>query len=196
MGPEGKRHRVSVTAQEIISAAQQSVASAGIAKELILTEKAATVLYLQNKRERISEALVEACESVRIEDLDIIKSIDGIRNVTGATFLAELGDFSKFGSYKQIIAFAGLDPSINQSGQHEGVSKISKRGNRHLRRIIFTITMCAIRSDNVFREYFLKRKKEGLAPMKAVLACSHKIIRVIFAMLTHRTFFKKEVAVV
>lgn len=191
--PGEARKRVQVTAEEIMREAKGSVASAGVAKEMILSEKVATVLYLQGKQERITEALVEACEALRIEDLEIIKSLDGVGNITGATFLAELGDISKFTSYKHVVAFAGLDPSIYQSGQHEGHGRISKRGNRHLRRIIFMMTMCAIRSENVFKAYFLKRKQEGLPPMKAVLATAHKLIRVIFSMLSHRTLFKKEV---
>lgn len=192
--PDEKRKRVLVTAQEIISAAKSSVASAGVAKELILSEKVLTVLYLQEKSEKITEALIKSCESLKIEDLDIIRSIDGVDDITGSTFLAELGDLSNFGSYKHVIAFAGLDPSINQSGQHEGKGRISKRGNRHLRRIIFMMTMCSVRGKNVFREYFLRRKKEGLPPMKAIMATAHKLIRVIFSMLSKRTFFKKEVA--
>jgi transposase len=191
--PDEKRKRVLITAQEIINAANRSVATAGVAKELILSEKVSTVLYLQEKCEKITEALIENCEALKIEDLDIIKSIDGVNDITGSTFLAELGDLSNFGSYKHVIAFAGLDPSINQSGQHEGTSRISKRGNRHLRRIIFMMTMCSIRGNNVFREYFLRRKQEGLPSMKALMATAHKLIRVIFAMLSNRTFFKKEV---
>jgi transposase len=182
-----------VTAQDILNAAEGSVASASVAKELILAEKASTIRYLQEKMEKITQALVEACEALRIEDLAIIKSVDGVNDITGSTFLAELSDPSHFGSYKNVLAFVGLDPSIHQSGQYQGQSRISKRGSRHLRRVIFMMTMCAIRSDNVFREYFLRRKREGVPPVKAILATSHKLIRVIFSMLTTRTFFRKEV---
>jgi transposase len=56
----------------------------------------------------------------------------------------------------------GLDPSTHQSGKHVGPSKISKRGNRHMRRISHLITLCAIRSDNIFREYYLRRVAEGI----------------------------------
>jgi len=126
--------------------------------------------------------------------LDIIRSIDGVSDITGSTFLAEIGNISNFVSYKHLIAFAGLDPSIHQSGQYEGRSTISKRGNRHLRRVIFLITLCAVRSKNVFREYFLRRKQEGLPPKKAILATAHKIVRAIFAMLSNKTLFRKGVA--
>lgn len=191
--PTEKRKRVVVSVEDLIAAAKTSVASLSAAKELILSEKISTLLYLQEKNERITEVLIETCESMRIEELDIIRSIDGVNNITGSTFLAELGDINNFSSYKHIIAFAGLDPSIHQSGQYEGRSTISKRGNRHLRRVIFIMTLCAVRSKNAFREYFLRRKQEGLPPKKAILATAHKLIRVMFAMLSNKTLFRKGV---
>jgi transposase len=191
--PNEKRKRVIVSIDDIVAAAKTSVASASATKELILSEKIATLLYLQEKNERITDVLIETCESLRIEELDIIRSVDGVNDITGSTFLAELGDINNFNSYKHVIAFAGLDPSIHQSGQYEGRSTISKRGNRHLRRVIFLMTLCAVRSKNTFREYFLRRKQEGLPPKKAILATAHKLIRVIFAMLSNKTLFRKGV---
>ena len=191
--PNEKRKRVVVSIEDLIAAAKTSVASASAAKELILSEKISTLLYLQEKNERITEVLIETCEALRIKELDIIRSIDGVNDITGSTFLAELGNINTFNSYKHVIAFAGLDPSIHQSGQYEGRSTISKRGNRHLRRVIFLMTLCAVRSKNKFREYFLRRKQEGLPPKKAILATAHKLIRVIFAMLSNKTLFRKGV---
>jgi transposase len=53
----------------------------------------------------------------------------------------------------------------------------------------------AVVSQNVFfKAYFLRRKKEGLVPPKALLGTAHKLIRVIFAMLSHRTYFRVEMA--
>ena len=190
---EGKRKRVFISAEEIISLAKTSVASDSVAKEWILSEKIQTLLYLEEKKGRITEALVEACRSMRVDELDILTSVDGISAITGSTFLAELGNIETFRSYKHVIAFAGLDPSIHQSGQYEGISRLSKRGNRHLRRVIFLMTLCAVRSHNVFREYFLKRKEEGLPPKKAILATAHKLLRVLFAMLTTKSYFRREV---
>ncbi len=190
---EGKRKRVFISAEEIISLAKASVASDSVAKEWILSEKIETLLYLEGKKGRITEALVEACRSMRVDELDILTSVDGISAITGSTFLAELGDIETFRSYKHVIAFAGLDPSIHQSGQYEGISRISKRGNRHLRRVIFLMTLCAVRSHNIFREYFLRRKEEGLPPKKAILATAHKLLRVLYAMLTSKSYFRREV---
>jgi transposase len=185
--------RVLYSAQDIIKAAKVSVASESVAKELILSQKASTVLYLQEKMQKITELLIESCESMSVDDLTIIKSIGGVSDITGSTFLAELGDIRNFSSHKHVIAFAGLDPAVYQSGQHQGKGKISKRGNKHLRRVIFLMTMCVVRTNSVFKNYFERRKKEGLAPIKALFAISHKLIRVIFAMLSKNTPFRKEV---
>jgi transposase len=70
-----------------------------------------------------------------------------------------------------------------------GLSKISKRGNRHLRRIIWLMTVKVIQFEGYFRRYFDTRIKAGLIYKKAVLATAHKLIRVIFAMLSNKTLF-------
>jgi transposase len=190
------KKRVLYNAKDIVNLAKVSVAASSSAKELVLAEKASTVLYLQEKKQKITELLIESCESMRVDDLNIIRSINGVSDITGSTFLAELGDIRNFSSHKHFIAFAGLDPAVYQSGQYEGKGKISKRGNKHLRRVIFLMTMCVVRSNSVFRDYFQRRKQEGLAPIKALFATSHKLIRGIFAMLSKKTLFRKEVFVV
>lgn len=180
--------------EDFIKAAKESVATDSIAKELILPEKYATLEHLMKQRERITEALVEACQAMMIKDIEIITSIGGISDTTASAFLAEVGDYKAFSSYKHLIAFAGLDPSIHQSGKFEGRSKISKRGNRHLRHLSYLMTTCVVRLDNIFREYYLRRRAEGLPYKKAILATAHKLLRVIFTMLTNRTTFQlKEV---
>jgi transposase len=184
-----KRKRVSVSAGEIIKAATESVASLSGAKEFILPEKISILFHLIEKQENITKALVKLCKSTMIEDFEIITSIKGISDKTGATFLAEIGKFNDFDSPKKIIAFAGIDPTIHQSGKFEGMSKISKRGNRHLRRVIFLMAKHVSREDTFFKRYYLRRRMEGLSFKEAVLATAHKLIRVIFAMLSNRTYF-------
>ena len=157
----------------------------------ILPEKIATLDHLIERKKSVSEMLVELCQQARVDDIEIIKSIGGVRDVTASSFLAELGDCDRFTSYKKLIAFAGLDPSIHKSGKYEGKSRISKRGNRHLRRIIYMMTSCIVRKNNTFREYFLKKKLQGLSYKEAVIATSQKLIRVIYAMLSSRTPYRE-----
>lgn len=181
--------KVSISAPDIIKAAESSVASVSLAKELILPEKISTLLHLMERLDKMTEMLSGFCQSMMIQELEIITSIDGIDTTTGAAFLAEVGNIANFPCHKSLIAFAGIDPSVFQSGKFEGASRISKRGNRHLRRVIYLMTVNVIRVNAFFKAYFLKRKKDGLPYRKAVLATAHKLVRTIFAMLSHKSFF-------
>ena len=76
--------------------------------------------------DQITGILSELCASLAIEEMEIITSIDGIGDTTGAMFLAEVGDIQNFSSHKSLIAFAGMDPTVFQSGKFQGTSRISK----------------------------------------------------------------------
>ncbi|MDI6743965.1 MAG: transposase, partial [Thermodesulfovibrionales bacterium] len=186
----GRGRKVSISADEISRAAKNSIASISLAKELILPRKISTLLHLMEQLEQITAILSDLCASIAIEEMEIITSIDGIGDTTGAAFLAEIGNISNFSSHKSLIAFAGLDPTVFQSGKFQGTSRISKRGNRHLRRIVYLMTIGVIRCNAFFKAHFLKRKQDGLPFRKAVMATAHKLIRVIFAMLSHNVKFQ------
>jgi len=188
---KGVGTRLTYTAADLLKAAKQSVATISPAKELILQGKVRTLQHLRERYEEMTKILTEYCKASMLEDFEIITSIDGINKRTATTFLAEIGCISNYASYKKLIAFAGIDPIVYQSGKFEGESRISKRGNRHLRRVIWIMTTCVIQHNAVFRAYYMKKRNEGQAFKKAVFATAHKLIRVIFAMLTQRTMFKE-----
>ena len=104
-----------------------------------------------------------------IKDLKILTSIKGINIKTAVPFLAELGGIDKFSSYKKLIAFIGIDPAIYQSGKYKGAGKISKRGNRHLRKILYSMIMYVVRYNSFFQSYHMKRKAEGLPQKRLCL---------------------------
>src|SRR5680860_1107755 len=79
-------------------------------------------------------------------NVELLDEIPGVGFFTAATLIAEIGDFSLFNSPKALTAFFGLDPSVNQSGKFNGDrNKISKRGTRIGRRVLFTVAMASIR---------------------------------------------------
>jgi transposase len=186
---EDKRLRISKSKDEIIKAAQNSIASPHPAIEQLLPGKIDTLLFLNDKLDEVTNMLVQWCESAMKDDLKILTSISGINTKTAAPFLAEMGNYRNYKTYKNFIAFSGLDPSIHESGTFKGMSRLSKRGNSHLRRIIYLMTFCAIRIKGPLKTYFLKRRNEGLPFKKALFATAHKLIRTIFAMLTKRTYY-------
>jgi transposase len=183
-------NKLTLTAEEIVKAAQSSVATVSPAKEIILRGKIATLLHLQERLAEVTKLLTDLCQSTKLEDLEILRSIKGVGPNTAAPFLAEMGEVKNYSSHKKIIAYAGIDPSVHESGKYVGMSKLSKRGNRHLRRAIYLMTASVVSQNAFFKAYFIKRKREGLAPQKALFATAHKLIRVIFAMLSRRAHFK------
>lgn len=186
------RRRISVHYSQIIGLAKMSVGTTSPSKELILPGKIETLLHLNRRVDEITKMLVRLCKSIRQEEFEILTSIRGIAAKTAAPFLAELGDHRNFESYKKMLAFSGLDPTTHQSGKYEGMSMISRRGNRHLRKVIYNMTFCVIRYAGPFRDYFFRRKREGLPFRKAMMATAHKLVRAIFAMLNSRTLYRAE----
>jgi transposase len=183
-------NKLTFSAEDILRAAQSSVGVVSPAKEVILRGKIATLFHLKERLDEVTKLLTHLCEATRVEDLKILRSIKEVGPKTAAPFLAEMGHVENFTSHKKLIAFAGWDLSVRQSGKLIGISKISKRGNRHLRRAIYLMTASVVSQNAFFKAYFLKRKREGLPPQKALFATAHKLIRVIFAMLSQRTHFK------
>jgi transposase len=119
------------------------------------------------------------------QGMEILCSMKETGEDTALNFLVEMGGKVEiYENDKKLIAASGLDPSTYQSGKYGGASRISKRGNRHLRRFIWLMATKVIINNTLFRTYFYKRRKEGL-----VLATAHKLIRVIFAMLSRKTCF-------
>lgn len=79
-------------------------------------------------------------------DLHFLLSIPGIGEVTAATILGEIGDISNFDTSKQLVTYAGLDPSVYQSGNFRAKNtKISKRGTPYLRKALFQAASAAVR---------------------------------------------------
>ena len=187
-GSYGKQTPASI--ERILKAAQGSVGTSSATKEIILRQKASLLMQLEEHLRELTEMLLELCLAKMRQDMDILTSMRGIGKKSATNFLIEMGgDIKQFQTHQKLIAMAGLDPALYQSGKIDRKGKISKRGNRHLRRVIWLMATKVIQFNERFKQYYLKRIKDGLPYKMAVLATAHKLIRVIFAMLTHRTLF-------
>ena len=187
-GSYGKQTDVSV--ERIVKAAQVSVGTSSITREIILKQKASLLIQLEEHLQELTNILIELCQGKIQGDMDILTSMKGIGEKSAMNFLIEIGgDVKQFESHRKVIAMAGLDPALYQSGKIDRRGRISKRGNRHLRRVIWLMTTKVIQFNERFKQYYLKRTKDGLPYKKAVLATAHKLIRVMFAMLRNKTLF-------
>jgi transposase len=190
LGSYGKQTNASV--ERIVQAADTSIGTSSPAKEIILKQKVSLLMQLEQHLQELTDILTEQCQGKMKRDMDILTSMKGIGKKTAINFLIEVGrDVKEFESHKKVIAMAGLDPALYQSGKIDRKGKITKRGNRHLRRVIWLMTTKVIQFNARFKQYYLKRIQDGLPYKMAVLATAHKLIRIMFAMLTNETQFNE-----
>lgn len=113
-----------------------------------------------------------------------ITTITGIGLVTGAAILSEIGDVSKFDSPRKLVAFAGLDATVTQSGEFEASHNVmSKRGSPYLRKAIFQAAQVASFKDPVLSAYYQKKRSEGKHHLTCVGAVARKMCNIIYAVL-------------
>lgn len=141
------------------------------------------------------ESQITMIDSEIKEIMDILDSkiltIPGIGYTLGAAILGELGDISRFSSPKKILAYAGLDPDVRQSGCFCATNtKISKRGSKLLRYAITYASTVIIHNNDTFYKYYTSKRSEGKAYRNAIGHVSGKLVRVIFKILTENVEFK------
>lgn len=122
-----------------------------------------------------------------------IFSIPGVGQSTGATILAEIGDISRFKSSVKLVAFAGLDPKLKESGKYQGRTPISKRGSKYLRSAIWQASMVAARVDPMFKRIYQDKRNKGKSHRYAVTATANKMTKVIYSVLKNKRSFTKQI---
>ena len=109
-------------------------------------------------------------------------SIPGLGEISAASILSEYGDITKFSSPNKMLAFAGLEPSIIQSGTLESNGKMVKHGSGHLRYSIMNSAMIILRYSPTFYDYYNKKRNEGKCHRVALSHVCKKLIRVIYSL--------------
>ena len=109
-------------------------------------------------------------------------TIPGLGEISAATILSEYGDINNFSSPSKMLAFAGLEPSIIQSGTLVSNGKMVKHGSGHLRYSIMNIAMTILRYSPQFYDYYLKKRSEGKSHRVALSHVCKKLIRVIYTL--------------
>ncbi len=136
--------------------------------------------FIEKQVSDVEKQMSELLEKIKTP----ITTIPGIGDVTGATILGEIGDINRFSSGAKLVAFAGIDASVSQSGEYECINNhMSKRGSPYLRKALFRAAFVASNSDPVFKAYYQKKRMEGKHHNVAVGAVARKLCYTIYAVL-------------
>lgn len=169
--------------EDLLTLASRSVGIASAAWEDLLVGYFEELCFLEGRIERCEQCLEEAIQQIETKALEILTSVPGIGGTTACTFLAEVGEIRRFEEAGKLVAFAGLDPSIAQSGTMLHAGKISKRGNKRLRRVLYIMAQGVVRYELRLRSYYLKLRERGKAYSVAIIAVANKLVHMLYAML-------------
>lgn len=120
----------------------------------------------------------------------VINSIPGIGYLNGAMILGEIGDISRFEKPCQLLAYAGLDPSIYQSGKFlASRTRMSKRGSKLLRYALINAAWQITLVNDTFRRYYNLKISQGRRHYNALGHVAHKLVRIIHKLMTDNIKF-------
>ena len=130
------------------------------------------------------EMLENAIDEMMDQIPQFITSIPGVGKVTGSAILAEIGDINRFESSEKLVAFAGIDPTVYETGQFIAKkTRMSKRGSPHLRYALWQAASMAIQYDPELKAYYQAKRAEGKHHGTALGAVCNKLISRIYIIL-------------
>ena len=174
-----KGHYKKDTAITFREAARNSIGSNIPAKSLELKHTIRLIRELDSEIDEIENEIKVIMDRINSP----ILSIPGISYRMGAMIIAEIGDFTRFNSPDQILAYAGLSPSTYQSGQMDNShARMEKRGSKYLRYALFNATIYVCTWDPTFKTYLAKKRSEGKHYYVAVSHAAKKLVRVIYQL--------------
>ena len=170
-------------AEQLQTLARHSAAStrAVMARGTVVSTFARHLLELQHHVSDLEEAIAAVLHDD--EAGKRLQEIPGIGPVHAATIRAELGDVTRFDRIDQVVAYAGLDPRVRQSGAFVGKRKLSKRGPGALRHALYLATLVATRCRPEWQERYQKLLAKGQAKKEALTILSRGLLKVIYHLL-------------
>ena len=147
------------------------------------------ILQIELYTQQIAE--VEALYKSILDEINSpILTIPGMSYNQAAVIVGSIGDINRFNHSCQLLAYAGLDPSVVQSGNFQARStKMSKRGSGMLRYSLIYSAHNVVLNNRTFRDYYELKRSQGKSHYCALGHCAHKLVRIIFKMLKSNVNF-------
>jgi transposase len=151
--------------------------------KLLITSAAEGLLSVMKQRAAIKNEVIRLAE--QLPEYECVLSMYGVGEITAAQLIAELGDARNFANRRAIVAFAGIDPEVNESGSYIRESNpSSKRGSPHLRKTLFQVVSTYLKrspADEPVYQFLDKKRREGKPFYVYMTAAANKFLRIYYA---------------
>jgi transposase len=182
-------HFTKEQAKELRVLAQKSVGSSDRALSIQVTQSVAQIELLDSQVKQVESEMTNIMLGID----SMIMTIPGIGYINGGMIIGEIGDIHRFPKPKQLLAFAGLDPTVYQSGNFNASrTRMSKRGSRSLRYALINAAHNVVKNNATFKAYYDAKMAEGRTHYNALGHCAGKLVRVIHKILTDDVAFNLE----
>ena len=174
------------TAEALKSLAKSSVGVKNAYISIQITQTIAQIELLEQQIKEIDSTITETM--LKLDS--VIMSVPGIGAIDGAIILGEIGNINRFDKPCKLLAYAGLDPTVCQSGKFSARStKMSKRGSKILRYALVNAAWQLTLNDKTFKDYYDLKCSQGLNHYGALGHVAHKLVRVLFKLLKDNVYF-------
>ena len=173
-------------AQELRVLAQKSVGSSDSSISIQITQTVEQIELLDSQIIDVESKM----QNILLAMDSVILTIPGISYLEAGMILGEVGDVHRFASPHKLLAFAGLDPTIHQSGNFNAShTRMSKRGSRYLRFALVYAAHNLVKNTALFKQLYDKKRDNGLNHYGALGHCAGKLVRIVYKMLTDNVAF-------
>ena len=178
-------------AESLIAKARLSISSSG--DKITDTIIKATVEQILQLDKTISHHEKQMSDNCKLPEVKLLESFKGIAAYSAVGLILEIGAIERFSSSKKLASFFGLHPTLKNSGDGIAFVRMSKKGRREPRLILFNVARTAINCNPLIKEIYEKHVRGGMPKMAAIGCVMHKILRIVFGMLKNKQNFDPEI---
>jgi transposase len=179
-----KSSRGRFSKNEAVALKSLAKSSVGVHRPSMSVQISQTIEHIELLEKQLDELKSRIEFIMRTLDSPIL-SVPGIGYYLGGAILGEIGDINRFSNPAKLLAYAGLDPIVSQSGKFSAArTRMSKRGSALLRYALMESAFELTRHSSTFADFYSKKRSHGLSHFSAIGHLAHKLVRVLFKILS------------
>lgn len=180
---------------ELIKSAAQNSIGITYAVDTFSFQIKQLIEHIEFMEDKLSEVDAEMAKLLAQSEYSVITTISGIGPTLGSIIVSEIGDIERFENSSKLVAYAGLDASVKQSGEfNSSQNRISKRGSPFLRRALWMAAFMSLQCDPALYDYYSRLRVRGKSHRCATTAVARKLCIIVWAILKSKQPYSPHVS--